>query len=73
MMKIYRYIIPNRAAFVKSGYSPEFTHFSKPKARFVREFTYEIQDSGDTKLSSIVRAIAGGAYWSKTATCNKTF
>ena len=34
-----------------------FTHFSKPKARFVRETTYGIQASGDTKLSSIVRAI----------------
>ncbi len=34
-----------------------FTHFSKPKARFVREATYGIQASGDTKLSSIVRAI----------------
>ena len=32
-----------------------FTHFSKPKARFVREATYGIQASGDTKLSSIVR------------------
>lgn len=27
-----------------------FTHFSKPKARFVREATYGIQASGDTKL-----------------------
>ena len=34
-----------------------FTHFSKPKARFVRESTYGIQASGDTKLSSVVRAI----------------
>ena len=34
-----------------------FTHFSKPKARFIREATYGIQASGDTKLSSIVRAI----------------
>ena len=34
-----------------------FTHFSKPKARFVRETTYGIQASGDTKLSSVVRAI----------------
>ena len=34
-----------------------FTHFSKPKARFVREATYGIQASGDTKLASIVRAI----------------
>ena len=34
-----------------------FTHFSKPKARFVREATYGIQASGDTKLSSVVRAI----------------
>ena len=29
-----------------------FTHFSKPKGRFVREATYGIQASGDTKLSS---------------------
>ena len=34
-----------------------FAHFSKPKARFVRESTYGIQASGDTRLSSIVRAI----------------
>ena len=34
-----------------------FDHFSKPKARFAREATYGIQASGDTKLSSIVRAI----------------
>jgi len=34
-----------------------FTHFSKPKARFIREATYGIQASGDTKLSYIVRAI----------------
>ena len=30
-----------------------FTLFSKPKAMFVREATYGIQASGDTKLSSI--------------------
>ena len=34
-----------------------FTHFSKPKMRFVRETTYGIQASGDTTLASIVRAI----------------
>ena len=34
-----------------------FTHFSKPLMRFLREATYGIQASGDTKLSSIVRAI----------------
>ena len=34
-----------------------FTHFSKPKARFVRETTYGILASGDTMLASVVRAI----------------
>lgn len=34
-----------------------FTHFSKPARRFVEECIYGIQASGDTKLSSIVRAI----------------
>ena len=34
-----------------------FTHFSKPARRFVEECIYGIQVSGDTKLSSIVRAI----------------
>ena len=34
-----------------------FTHFSKPAKRFVEECIYGIQASGDTKLSSIVRAI----------------
>ena len=34
-----------------------FTHFSKPSRRFVEECIYGIQASGDTKLSSIVRAI----------------
>jgi len=34
-----------------------FTHFSKPERRFVEECVYGIQSSGDTKLSSIVRAI----------------
>ena len=34
-----------------------FTHFSKPKARFVRETTYGIQASGDTTLASIVHSI----------------
>ena len=33
------------------------THFSKPGRRFVEECIYGIQASGDTKLSSIVRAI----------------
>lgn len=32
-------------------------HFSKPERRFVEECVYGIQASGDTKLSSIVRAI----------------
>lgn len=34
-----------------------FTHFSKPTRKFVEECIYGIQASGDTKLSSIVRAI----------------
>jgi hypothetical protein len=34
-----------------------FTHFSKPSKRFIEECIYGIQASGDTKLSSIVRAI----------------
>ena len=34
-----------------------FTHFSKPGRKFVEECIYGIQASGDTKLSSIVRAI----------------
>ena len=34
-----------------------FTHFPKPAKRFVEECIYGIQASGDTKLSSIVRAI----------------
>ena len=34
-----------------------FTHFSKPTKRFIKECIYGIQTSGDTKLSSIVRAI----------------
>ena len=34
-----------------------FTHFSKPKRRFIEECIYGIQASGDTKLSSIVRTI----------------
>ena len=34
-----------------------FTHFSKPMARFAHEMLYGIQASGDTQLSSIVRAI----------------
>ena len=34
-----------------------FTHFSKPSRRFIEECIYGIQASGDTKLSSIVRAI----------------
>ena len=34
-----------------------FTHFSKPARRFVEECIYGIQASGNTKLSSIVRAI----------------
>ena len=34
-----------------------FAHFSRPKARFMREATYGILASSDTKLSSIVRTI----------------
>ena len=34
-----------------------FTHFPKPSKRFIEECIYGIQASGDTKLSSIVRAI----------------
>lgn len=34
-----------------------FTHFPKPSRKFVEECIYGIQASGDTKLSSIVRAI----------------
>lgn len=34
-----------------------FTHFAKPARRFIEECVYGIQASGDTKLSSIVRAI----------------
>ena len=34
-----------------------FTHFPKPGRRFVEDCIYGIQASGDTKLSSIVRAI----------------
>ncbi len=34
-----------------------FTHFSKPTKRFIGEMLYGIQASGDTKLSSVARAI----------------
>ncbi len=34
-----------------------FTHFHKPTQRFIGEMLYGIQASGDTKLSSVVRAI----------------
>ena len=34
-----------------------FTHFSKPSKKFIEECIYGMQASGDTKLSSIVRAI----------------
>ena len=34
-----------------------FAHFSKPSRMFIEECIYGIQASGDTKLSSIVRAI----------------
>ena len=34
-----------------------FTRFSKPAKKFIEECIYGIQASGDTKLSSIVRAI----------------
>ena len=37
-----------------------FTHFQKPARRFVEDCVYGIQASGDTKLSSIVRAIDDG-------------
>ena len=34
-----------------------FTRFPKPAKKFIEECIYRIQASGDTKLSSIVRAI----------------
>ena len=34
-----------------------FAHFSKPRKKFLADMLYGIQASGDTKLSSIVRAI----------------
>ena len=34
-----------------------FTHFSKPKRKFIADMLYGIQASGDTQLSSIMRAI----------------
>ncbi len=34
-----------------------FAHFHKPTQRFIAEMLYGIQASGDTKLSSVVRAI----------------
>ena len=34
-----------------------FTHFSKPKKKFIADMLYGIQASGDTQLSSIMRAI----------------
>ena len=34
-----------------------FTHFSKPKKKFLADMLYGIQASGDTQLSSIMRAI----------------
>ena len=37
-----------------------FTHFSRPGMRFIEECIYGIQASGDTKLTSIVRAIDDG-------------
>ena len=37
-----------------------FTHFSKPHRKFIEKCICGIQASGDTKLSSIVRAIDDG-------------
>ena len=34
-----------------------FTHFSRPKQKFLADMLYGIQASGDTQLSSIMRAI----------------
>ena len=34
-----------------------FTHFSKPRKKFLADMLYGIQASGDTQLSSIMRAI----------------
>ena len=34
-----------------------FTHFSKPRKKFLADVLYGIQASGDTQLSSIMRAI----------------
>ena len=34
-----------------------FTHFSKPKKKFLADMLYGIQASGDTQLSSVMRAI----------------
>ena len=34
-----------------------FTHFSRPKQKFMADMLYGMQASGDTQLSSIMRAI----------------
>ena len=34
-----------------------FTHFSKPKKKFLADMLYGMHASGDTQLSSIMRAI----------------
>ena len=34
-----------------------FTHFSKPRKKFLADMLYGIQASGDTQLSSVMRAI----------------
>ena len=43
--------------FYLTNWGKVFTHFSRPGMRFIEECIYGIQASGDTKLSSIVRAI----------------
>ena len=37
-----------------------FTHFSRPRQKFLADMLYGIQASGDTQLSSVMRAIAEG-------------
>ena len=34
-----------------------FTHFSRPRQKFLADMLYGIQASGDTQLSSVMRAI----------------
>ena len=55
---MYDTIIASKAkAQLASFMGKVFTHFSKTMLRFVHEMLYGIQASGDTQLSSIVRAI----------------